>query len=1169
MVSRPAILAAEPRGDGGISTMSRIPLPRRAIGFVFVAAAACCALAGAALALEPKEEGSYLSAREFFLPELYISNANAPLAEVLLDLPNRAAWEGLEDQRAAAGAAPVHAFIDPRSGAATNLLGAFPLIPGSGVGNRVTLADLGARIGRPVARLDAPAVADAVTAFVRGHRDVLGIDPAQLGAVKAEQVAPDLWQVSIPQSYQGVPVRHGRLAATINHGNLVLIGTETWGDVRGLQAVPRIAADKAVEIGFGHAGGRTSADHMVSAPALEVVPFAPPEHQVAEGFVGPLGQGYGHRLVWSFKFGREFELGTWEVLVDAGTGEVVSFQDVNDYTTEQIRGGVYPLTSTEICPTPQTCGTMQSGWPMPFADTGLASPNNFTNSAGNFQWTSGTVTTTLTGRFIDIVDTCGAISNSSTTGTLDLGGVNGQHDCTSAGGSAGNTASSRSSYYELNKIAELARGWLPTNTWLQSRMVSRVNLNQTCNAYWNGSAVSFFRSGGGCRNTGELAGVFDHEWGHGLDDNDANGSLSNTSEAYADIAAIYRLQASCVGHGFFWTNNRGCGMTADGTGFNSNEAQTGAAHCDLDCSGVRDADWDKHANHTPDTPANFVCPSCLSSSGPCGRQVHCSAAPPRQAAWDLVARDLPAAGFSSQSSFIIGNRLFYLGSGNIGLWYACTCPSTSNGCGATNAYMQWLAADDTNGSVADGTPHMTSIFAAFDRHGIACATPSPVNSGCSAPAAPALSATPGDFQVALNWNSVSGASRYWVFRSEGHAGCDYGKTRISDQTGTTFTDTQVANGREYYYNVVAQGSSAACYSQVSNCVNVTPAASTTPDFSVSCAPSSLTIAQGGNGTSTCTVASTNGFASAVTLSCTGLPAGISCNFAPNPVTPPANGSVGSTLTVSVAGSTATGTHNFSVQGVGGSLTRTAPFTVTVPAPGPVTVFFDNFETDQGWTRNPNGTDNATTGLWERADPQTTTSSGTKQQGTAFSGTFDLVTGPLAGASAGDHDIDGGTTSIQSPAIALPSSGNLTLTFAFYMAHLNNSSSADFLRVFVVGSSTTQVFQEVGAANDDDAAFATSAPISLNAFAGQTVRIRIDAADAAGASLVEAAVDDVRNPPPSGARQARRPRRRGRRRAGPGGRPAPPFPSPAPLTGARRWCMSRLIRYLRRSRRMSP
>lgn len=119
-----------------------------------------------------------------------------------------------------------------------------------------------------------------------------------------------------------------------------------------------------------------------------------------------------------------------------------------------------------------------------------------------------------------------------------------------------------------------------------------------------------------------------------------------------------------------------------------------------------------------------------------------------------------------------------------------------------------------------------------------------------------------------------------------------------------------------------------------------------------------------------------------------------------------------------------------------------------------------------------------------------------------------MTGRLAGTGAGDFDIDGGVTTIQSPPITLPSSGTLTLSFSYYMAHGTNSSSADFLRVFVVGSTTSQVFQELNAANDDDGVWA-STTASLNAFAGQTVRIRIEAADASTASLVEAGIDDVR------------------------------------------------------------
>ena len=121
------------------------------------------------------------------------------------------------------------------------------------------------------------------------------------------------------------------------------------------------------------------------------------------------------------------------------------------------------------------------------------------------------------------------------------------------------------------------------------------------------------------------------------------------------------------------------------------------------------------------------------------------------------------------------------------------------------------------------------------------------------------------------------------------------------------------------------------------------------------------------------------------------------------------------------------------------------------SPARVVVFSDDFETNRGWTTNPNGTDTATAGQWERGNPESTTSSGTKQLGTTVSGSNDLVTGRLAGTSADSIDIDGGSTSIQSPAIVLPSGGNLTLTFSYYLAHTSNSSTADYLRVTIVGA----------------------------------------------------------------------------------------------------------------------
>jgi bacterial leucyl aminopeptidase len=204
--------------------------------------------------------------------------------------------------------------------------------------------------------------------------------------------------------------------------------------------------------------------------------------------------------------------------------------------------------------------------------------------------------------------------------------------------------------------------------------------------------------------------------------------------------------------------------------------------------------------------------------------------------------------------------------------------------------------------------------------------------------------------------------------------------------------------------------------------------------------------------------------------------------------------------------TASGTYVFRLTVSDGAASRTDEATVIVGG-GATSVFSDDFETNKGWVRNPGGGDTATTGRWERGNPEDTSSSGPKQLGTTRSGSNDLVTGRLRGSSASTNDIDGGLTSIQSPAITLPT-GSLSLGFSYYLAHASTSSSADFLRVYVVsGTTSTKVFEELGAADNDDAAWAT-ANVSLSAFAGQTIRLRIEASDASSPSLLEAAVDDV-------------------------------------------------------------
>jgi hypothetical protein len=792
---------------------------------------ACLALllSAASWALVPPQSGPVsLADKAFFKPELYLPIINTPLKEAQEKMTAQSA--GAWSDFFARNGKEFNVYLDTRTGSVASIEGVIPLIPGKGTGNTVTLATLKQQLGRSVSEVDSAVVGDLVVKFISENQAAIGVDPLQLGEPRVTQVTDTLWQVHIPQQLNGVPVRDARVAATINSGNLILLGTEAWANVKLPTTKAALQPEQAMAAAGDFLGLYETPSTLWEKPSLAIVPMVRTDLQNGQTFTGGLGGGYSHKLVWTYGFQRAGEGERWRVSVDAQTGEMLAVEDENHYFDAKITGGIYPSTNTEICPGDATCGTLQPGSPMPWADTGLAAPNNFTDSSGTLDYSgTGTVSTTLNGKYVKITDTCGTPSFSSATGTIDMGGVNGNHDCVTGGGGAGNTAAARSCFYETNKLKEQARGWLPTNTWLQGQMTANVNLAQTCNAFWDGTTTNFYKSGGGCRNTGEIGAVFDHEWGHGIDNFDANAVLSNSSEGYADIAANYRLQTSCVGHGFFQTIDNGCGHTADNTGFNANEAQAGTAVCATDCSGVRDSDYIKHTPNTPQTPANFVCSKCSSGTGPCGKQVHCAAGPTRQAAWDFVARDLRAAPFNydAQTAFLVGNKVFYQGSGNVGTWHGCDCTAgTSDGCGATNGYMQWLAADDDDGNLANGTPHMTAIYAAFNRHGMACSTPAPVNSGCTANApttAPFVSATPGQGQVDLSWNAVPGASQYWVMKTEGFAGCNFGKARVANISGTTFTDPAVSNGRQYCYSVVAAGSNAACYTQSSACTCVTPA----------------------------------------------------------------------------------------------------------------------------------------------------------------------------------------------------------------------------------------------------------------------------------------------------------------------------------------------------------
>ena len=798
-----------------------------------------------ALAVLPPDGSSPASGLELRHPALAVAASYSPI-----DALDPALAAGLATDLQALGVDPANALYDESSGRWVTLVLSRPLLPGPGAGNRLEWDG-------PAPGDDAALAAAARDAFLRyldDRRLQLGVDRAEVEGDLRVTVHDGgrLVQLAAGRRVDGLAVRDTYLTAVVNSGNLVLFGVRNWADVT-VPTFPSLSAEQALGTLRAHLGA-LAIDRQWRKPHLAIVPFA------EEPAGGLAGGGIGHRLAWVLSPGFAGDHGSWEALVDAHGGELLSFEDTNHYATvRRVVGGVLPITNDEISPE----GQEQPGWPMPFCDVTDAAGNAFvTDSGGNTPvCLDGDITTHLDSRFVRMLDQCeptGATTSVSSNVALgeediDLGfappfGT----DCTpSTHPALGNTRASRSGFYEVNRIMEQARGQLPDNLWLQDQLTANMNIPDVCNAFWNGSTINFYRSSGACSNTGEIAGIFDHEWGHGMDNFDASGFIARPgSEGIADAYMTLRLNTSCVGKNF--SAALGCNGPTGGHG----------DPCINDCDGVRDVDYHNRASGQPHD-ITFAFSNCGSQPVVCDGAVHCEGSLVSEMIWDLAKRDLrcqgpgwvddgppfdgPVAGgacaggaaptIDPDTALELATRLTYQGGGLAGRWFECRVGGTA-GCIADGAYLNYLAADDDNGDLSDGTPHMTAIFAAFDRHDLAChAMPAAVvDSGCAnAPTqAPIVSATALDRAARLEWAPVPNALAYEVFQTEGLFGCDFGKTRIGTVDaalcGATceFVAEGLQNGFEYYFKVLpvgsSSGSAATCTGPMSaQCATVTPA----------------------------------------------------------------------------------------------------------------------------------------------------------------------------------------------------------------------------------------------------------------------------------------------------------------------------------------------------------
>jgi cysteine-rich repeat protein len=249
------------------------------------------------------------------------------------------------------------------------------------------------------------------------------------------------------------------------------------------------------------------------------------------------------------------------------------------------------------------------------------------------------------------------------------------------------------------------RSFAPRMAYLDEQLQATVNMDGNCNAFSDGTTINFFAASRRCENTGRLADVVYHEFGHAVHAHAVIRGVGefdrSLSEGAADFLAAIITGDSGMGRGFFY----------------SNRALRELDPSDGEARWPEDIDEDVHVTG-------------LIFAG---------------ALWDLRKSLIDTLGEEAGQTKIEA------------LYYEAMRRSTD----IPSSYAEVLAADDDDGDLSNGTPNFCEITDAFAAHGLADPQTAgigfdipqldrfnvlvPVNSGVDCPSSKIESAT-------LNWH---------------------------------------------------------------------------------------------------------------------------------------------------------------------------------------------------------------------------------------------------------------------------------------------------------------------------------------------------------------------------------------------------------------------------------
>ena len=325
------------------------------------------------------------------------------------------------------------------------------------------------------------------------------------------------------QYYNNLEIIDSRLYAKLTLDNkLVAFGLDVFSDIS-LDVIPTISESMAIE---------SASENIISSITkksvednLKILPI-------------PFNAKYDFHLVYVVRVSTQLSHGPANYIcyVDANNGDLLMRMNTVLYEAPpqanmHVEGEVY---STH----PFNPSSIENLINLRVQKGG---GNYYTDSLGNVNVPgSGSATFSLEGLFAEVQTNGGIPSFNS-----QLSNANVSFD------NSNSTIQERTAFYSVNKIHDHLKSVFPTFTGLDYALETNIDVQGSCNAYYDGT-INFFAEGNGCNATAKIPDVVYHEYGHGINNYRYGSGMWNggLNEGYADIWAISLTQSPVLGYGW-------------------------------------------------------------------------------------------------------------------------------------------------------------------------------------------------------------------------------------------------------------------------------------------------------------------------------------------------------------------------------------------------------------------------------------------------------------------------------------------------------------------------------------------------------------------------------------------------------------------------------------------